>query len=96
MKLRQGPSYDRWSLKETSLQGFHKIHLLSDALQVVLAINGLSDWSIHPILLDIKGLSTELEDISFPRPLNSFTHKLAMNSYGLDNFMGLEGGLFSY
>ena len=45
------------ALKEASSSRLCKSHLLSDALQVICSINGSLDWSIHPILLDIKDLS---------------------------------------
>ncbi|XXG74694.1 hypothetical protein AAC387_Pa07g3349 [Persea americana] len=53
------------ALTEASLRGFQNILLLPDALEVVIVINGSPDWSVHPMLLDIKVLSTEFEDISF-------------------------------
>lgn len=38
---------------------------MSAAYEVILAINGLVDWSIHPISLDIKDFSSKFEEISF-------------------------------
>ena len=43
-----------YALKESSLKGFHKIYLFSDACGVTRATIGSMDWSIHPILLDFK------------------------------------------
>ena len=65
-------------------RGIRKIHLLSDALKVIRAINGLMDWTIYPILLDINELSSKFEDILFShisKGLNHFAHGLAKNSY---------------
>lgn len=69
---------------EARLRGLHKIHRLSDAGEVIRAINGLMDWSIHHILLDIKDMSSEFDVISFshiPRILNGFANELVKNSY---------------
>lgn len=54
------------------------------------------DWTIYLILLEIKDLSSNFEDISFshiPRSLNCFVHELAKNSYGS---AGSGRGLISF
>ena len=81
-----------FAMKEARSWGFRKIHLLSDALEVIRAINGLMDWAIQPILRDINELRSKFEDISFfhvPRRLNQFAHELAKNSYRQGVCVGL-------
>lgn len=81
------------TLKEATTQGFNKIQLLSNAYEVILAINGLMDWSIHPILLDIKDFSFKFEGISFAhilRNVNVFAHELAKMSYGSRSNLSLQ------
>lgn len=34
--------------------GLPKVHLLSDVLEVVMAVNGKSDWAIEPILVTLN------------------------------------------
>lgn len=61
------------ALKEASSCRLHKIHLVSDALQVIQATNGSPDWSIQPIfLLDITDLSVGFDAVTLhlPRRLN--------------------------
>ena len=73
------------ALKESRSHFFNKIQLLSDACEVILAIKGLMDWSIHHILLVIKYLTSKFEEISFthiPRNVNVFAHELTKMSYG--------------
>ena len=79
-------------LKEATLQGFNKIQLLSDTYEVILAINGLMDWSIHLILLVINDFSSKFEEISFahvPRNVNVFASELANLSYGSSSHLRL-------
>ncbi|XXG52046.1 hypothetical protein AAC387_Pa03g0466 [Persea americana] len=80
------------SLKEATSQGFNKTQLLLDAYKVILAINGLMDWSIHLILLDIKDFNSKFEEISFayvPENVNVFAHELAKLSYGSSSYVRL-------
>ena len=65
---------------------------MSNAYEVILAINGLMDWSIHPILLDIKDFNSKFEEISFahvPRNVNVFAHELVKLSYGSSSHVRL-------
>ena len=55
----------------------------------------MMDWSIHPILLDIREVMSTFEVISFshvPRRFNSFAHELAKKSYGLGALACREEG----
>ncbi|XXG86447.1 hypothetical protein AAC387_Pa11g1342 [Persea americana] len=79
-------------LKEATSQGFSKIQLLSNACEGILAINGLMDWSIHPILLDIKDFNSKFKEISFAhvhRNVNVFARELAKMSYGSSSHVRL-------
>ena len=40
------------ALKEALQWGLRKIHLFSDALELIQAINGVMDWSKHSIFWD--------------------------------------------
>ena len=78
--------------------GLIKMHILSDALKVIRAINGLVDWSIYPIFPDIRELSSTFENISFShvsKSFNDFARGLTKKSYGLGNFPFREGGMAS-
>ena len=65
-------------------RGFSKACILSDAREVVQAINEAHDWTINSIVLDIKSIASNFDYISFkftPRSLNGAAHVLAKMSY---------------
>lgn len=43
---------------EVRARDFSKVHVLSDALKVVRAIDGSFDWFIDPVLHDIESLAS--------------------------------------
>lgn len=76
--------------KEAKAHRFHKLHVSSNALALIQAINGSLDWTIHSILTDIKEIYADLEVIFFDhisRSLYGFTHNLAKNSCKMGNFV---------
>ena len=78
------------ALNEASSHGLCKIQLLSNALQVVEAINGSPGWSIHPILFDIKDFFVGFDIVTFthlPRRLNGIAYDLAKNFFGMGSFV---------
>lgn len=65
------------ALSEAKMRGFPKAHLISDALEVVRAINGTRTGLLTPILQDISSLATsfELFEVShIPRVLNPIAY----------------------
>lgn len=42
-----------------------RIHILSDALKVIEAINGAEDWSIHHRILDIECFVSHFDKVCF-------------------------------
>ena len=69
---------------EAKAMGFSKVHILTDALEVVRAIKGNSDWFIDPILQDIsmEALSFECFEISdIPKSMNAVAYNFAKNTY---------------
>ena len=72
------------AMNEARAHGFRKPMFLSDGQEVVHTINGTFDWSIDPILLDIKILANDFEtaDFSFiPRKWNLVAHNFAQGPY---------------
>ena len=64
--------------------GFSKVHILTDALEVVRGIKGKLDWSIDPILQDIsmEASSFECFQVSYiPKTMNVVTHNSAKKTY---------------
>ena len=60
-------------MKSLKDRGFSKAHVMSVVPEVVQAINGNFDWSIDPILQDIKHFSNSFDSIVFsyiPRDYN--------------------------
>lgn len=63
---KEAEARNRWSaLIEVKVRCFWRAHILSDALEVVRAINGHKNWSIGPILLDISFISKSFESLTF-------------------------------
>lgn len=76
------------------MRGFQNIHVFSNALEIIRAINGSLDWTIHSILIDTKEIYVDLDVIIFahsPKGINGFTHNLAKDSYKIGNFVGWGG-----
>lgn len=77
---------------EVRARDFSRVHVLSDALEVVRAIHGSFDWFIDPVLHDIESLASNSESIEFSiisRMLNSIAHDSAKNSYSMG--VGIRG-----
>lgn len=72
-----------FAMKEAIKWGLSKAIFLSDALEVIQAINESCDWLIAIILHDIKGLTKYFESLAFyyiSRSLNRIAHNFARKS----------------
>ena len=75
-----------FALKEDSSRGFLKVVLFLDAKEMVDTINGQMDWTINPIILDIKyqcSCFSVVEFLFITRTSNVAAHVLAKHCYQL-------------
>ena len=71
-------------IKRPIENGFVRVHVWLDAKEMVQAIKGNFDWSINPIISDIKKLDLIFAHMEFSyirRLLNSIAHLLAKHCY---------------
>lgn len=64
--------------------GFVRLRILMDTKEVVQAMKGEYDWSINPIILNIRALASCFCFMDFdyiPWPLNGLAHRLAKLFY---------------
>ena len=65
--------------------GFSRVHVFSNAVEVVRAIDGMDDWSLRPNWLILSsmlaGLILVFSHISRTRRLNVYAHEPAKQSY---------------
>lgn len=73
-------SANLFALKKASCMGLSRIALFLDAKEVIDSINGQEDWTINPIILDIKSQCSGFSLVRFffvPRTMNVVAHVLA-------------------
>ena len=61
---------------------------MSDAKEVIQVLKEADDWSIRPIISDIKGITSLFNFVIFyfiPRSLNGQAHKLAKLCFSINN-----------